>query len=139
EKTSGICQVPADLCQGKFPPATPGGVGQVYEADIIMTENKGWRGKKTVRLPFAETAGEDIENLIGPHRKSMYDQIPTLPEADLLNRIISASHGYVVVAPVTRTTIPLPQDIGDKEAKSIHTDADLNVYRILQKIFEYKE
>lgn len=137
EKTSGICQVPADLCLGMFPPPTP--PGQIYEADIVMTWKNGLSGRKTVRLPFAETAGEDIENLIGPHRKSMYQQVPTYRDAENLNKMIASSHGYVLVVPVSRSTMPLPQSIEDKEPDSIHRDPDLNVYRILQKIYKYKQ
>lgn len=139
EKNSGICTVPADLCQGKFPKATPA-VNKIFEADIIMSENKGWHNKKTVCLPFAETAGEHIEDLIGPHRKEMYgDGPPTYQDAGQLNRIISASQAYVLIAPVSRSTMPLPQDIGDKESNAIHSDPDLNIYRILEAIFKHKK
>lgn len=138
EKTSGICQVPADLCLGKFPPATP--PGQIYEADIVMRFKNGWSGGKKVRIPFAETAGEDIENLIGQHQKYMYQQpLPTYRNAENLNRIIAASHGYMVAASIPRSTMNFPHYASEKEPDTLHRDADLNVYRILQRIFQYKQ
>jgi hypothetical protein len=69
ERTSGIRQIPSDLCMGRFPEPTPPGL--IYEADIHLR----WRypfGERNVTLPFCETAGEDIKNLIGKYTTNVY-------------------------------------------------------------------
>jgi hypothetical protein len=135
EKTSGICQVPSDLCQGRFPEATPPGF--VYEADLILKWS-GNLGEKTVCLPFCETAGEDIENLIGPYQKSVYRKPLNYEEADQLNRFIGDSNGYVLVVPVSRAHIPgIPQM--DEEPEALLQDPDVNLSRILKAVYRHKK
>jgi len=135
EKTSGICQVPSDLCRGFFPEPTPPGL--IYEADEIMR----WKtplGEKTVCLPFCETAGEDIENLMGPYTKNVYQQNQNYMQADNLNKYICDSNGYVLVMPVSRAQIPgtIPMD---EETDEIQHDPDVNIRRILAAIYRYKK
>jgi hypothetical protein len=135
EKTSGgIRQVPSDLCQGKFPPATI--AGNIYEADMVMSW-QGVFGKKTVILPFAETAGEDMEKLIGPYHKDLYRRQATFQEAKGLTDYICNSHGYVLVAPVSRALMFDGKGI-EKEPDSLLPDPDVNLARILASIYRYK-
>jgi len=135
EKVGGMRKVPSELCQGYFPEATPPGL--IYEADEVMTWKGPW-GKKTVTLAFAETAGEDIESLIGPYRKSMYQQAPTYQNAATLNRYICDSHGYILTVPVSRAQLRLPQMV-DNEPDSLLPDPDVNIARILSRIFAHKQ
>jgi len=133
EKVGGMRKVASQLCRGYFPEATPPGL--IYEADEVMTWHTSL-GKKTVRLAFAETAGEDIETLIGPYRKSMYYKVPGYRSAEILNRYICDSNGYVLTIPVSQ--IPgLPQII-DEPPDDLE-DPDLNAARILSRIFAHKK
>lgn len=134
EKTSGILQVPSDLCQGKFPDATP--PGWLYEADMIMS----WKtpfGKKTVVLPFCETAGEDMEKLIGPHTQSVYQRQPNYREAKQLTDYICQSNGFILAVPVSRARM-FDGNAIEEEPDSLLKDPDVNIRRILAAIYRYK-
>lgn len=134
EKTSGILQVPSDLCQGRFPAATP--PGWLYEADMIMTWKTSF-GKKTVVLPFCETAGEDMEKLIGPHTQSIYQREPNYREAKALTDYICNSSGYIIAVPVSRARMFNGKAI-EEEPESLLPDPDVNIRRILAAIYRYK-
>lgn len=138
ERTSGgISQISADLCRGVFPKATP--KGKIYQADIYLTWKNGWRGDKTICIPVAETAGEDIENLMGIYRgDEQYKITPLPPDADNLIRKIAASQGLILTIAVPRESARFPQKL-DKEPSSIHETPDLNAMRILNAIFQYKQ
>lgn len=140
ERTSGgISQISTDLCRGVFPRQTPS--EQIYQASIYLTWKSMW-GNKTVHIPVAETAGEDIENLMGPYRGGketpLYKTIPSYRQAENLNRMIAASQAFILAIAVPRAPMPLPQTF-DEEPESIHVIPDLNAYRILNSIFGYKQ
>lgn len=135
EKSSGICQVPSDLCQGVFPEPTPPSL--IYEADLNLTWSTAL-STKSLTLPFCETAGEDIQNLIGPFQKSVYKQSVDYQQADNLNKYICESNGYVLVVPVSRAHIEgIPQM--DEEPGALLQDPDVNLHRILNSIYRYKQ
>lgn len=136
ERTIGIRQIMSDLCQGKFPPATP--AKRIYEADIVMTWKSGWKGETTVRLPLVETAGEDIENLIGPYRKNQYAQTSSYQEAENLNKIIAKSNAFILVVPVSRVPANFPQVV-DAEPETLLSNPDVNIVRILDGIYKYRQ
>jgi hypothetical protein len=134
EKTSGIRQVPSDLCQGYFPEPTPPGL--IYEADEIMRWKTSF-GERKVCLPFCETAGEDIESFMGPFGQSVYHQNVNYQSAENLNKYICDSNGYVLVVPVSRAHLPgVPQM--DEESGELLKDPDVNIARILSAIYRYK-
>ncbi len=137
ERTSGgIAQISTDLCRGVFPRQTPS--GRIYQADLYWTWKSGW-GNKTVHMSVAETAGEDIENLIGPHRGNLYETHKTYRDAENLNRMIAASQGFLVTIAVPRSMMPISQKLPDAEPTSLHPDPDLNAFRILNAILQYKK
>jgi len=136
EHTVGMRQIISDLCEGKFPPATP--PGHIYEADIVLTWKGGWKGNKTVHLPLIETSGEDMETIIGPYRSHMYEQVPNYQQAENLNRVIIQSNAFIVVVPVSRSTMPLPQVV-DQEPESLLRNPDVNVVRMLDSITNLRE
>lgn len=135
EKTSGIRQVPSDLCAGHFPAATP--PGSLYEADLYLT----WKtalSERSVCIPFCETAGEDMQSLIGPFSKDVYHQNVDYEAAQNLNQYICDSNGYILVVPVSRAHLPGVEQL-DNEPKDLLSDPDVNIARILQAIYRYKK
>ena len=136
EWTVGIRQIISDLCQGKFPPATP--PGHLFQAIMTMTWNSGWKGKTTVNLPLVETAGEDLENLIGAYRSHQYKQTPTYQQAEKLNKQIARSHAFILVVPVSRIQGLYPQ-IVDSEPESLIQNPDVNIVRMLDGIYKYRQ
>lgn len=134
EKTSGILRVPSDLCQGYFPPPTE--VGSLYEADLIMK----WKttfGEKTVVLPVCETAGEDMEKIIGPFAQKVYMKNPQFSPDLNLYKQIGDSNGYILVIPVNRALMFQGKGMED-EPSNLAPDPDVNLRRILAAIFRYK-
>jgi len=142
EKTSGICQVPSDLCQGIFPEETPSGL--IYEAQIHLKERKPFRERNAL-VPVCETAGEDMENLIGPYTESVYKQNPDWQSADILNRYICDSHAYIIALPVSEANLPwVPSEFLDtkdepQDRQGHFVDPDLTAKRILSAIFSWKQ
>lgn len=135
EKTSGIRQVPSDLCAGHFPQATP--PGNIYEADLYLT----WRNalsEKSVCIPFCETAGEDMHSLIGPYSQNVYQQNVDYQAAENLNKYICDANGYILVLPVSRAHIAGVEQL-DNEPSDLLSDPDVNLARILQAIYRYKK
>lgn len=135
EHTVGIRQIMSDLCQGKFPPSTP--PEHLFKAIIQMTWNSGWKGKSSVTLPLVETAGEDLENLIGAYRKSQYQQVPTYDQAEKLNDQIARSHAFILVVAVSRVPGLYPQTV-DAEPESLIENPDVNIVRMLDGIYKYR-
>lgn len=137
EFSSGILNAPALLKQGKFPEGTPKGF--LYEANLLMRWKESF-GSKEVVLPFCETAGEDMETLLGPHGRSIYGRQSDYQENVALAEYICNSHGYIVAIPVSRAKIggvarePLPMGVDGKPM----IDPDVNVRRILAAIHHYK-
>lgn len=135
ERTSGIRQVPSDLCAGYFPEATPPGL--IYEADLYLSW-KSTLGERTICLPFCETAGEDIQNLMGPYQTSVYKQALEWDQAENLNKYICESQGYVLVVPVSRARMPGVPKM-DEEPDNLLQDPDVNIARILSAVYRYKK
>jgi len=136
EHTVGIRQIISDLCQGKFPPATP--TGHLFQAIIEMNFKGGWKGDTTAILPLVETAGEDLENLIGAYRTDQYIQTPTYAEAKKLNEQIARSHAFILVVAVSRVQGLFPQ-IVDSEPESLISNPDVNIVRMLDGIYKYRK
>ena len=137
EKTSGIRQAPSDLRQGHFPPKTI--PGTMYEADLILK----WEDRfntKIVRLPFCETAGEDIQKWISKFSASMYNiaQQDYRTAVDIYKYVLS-SNGFILVIPVSRALMTTESPPLEKEPESLPRDPDLNLVRILEVIYDYKE
>lgn len=140
EKSSGICARSSNLRQARFPPATP--PGNIYEADLVLRwKNKGvFSGWKTVRVPFCETAGEDIQKIIGKFGKGEYHTHPYWGVAKELSGKILASNGFMLICPVSRALLfhRMP-DEWEKEPPDLPVDPDVNIVRILREIHAYKK
>lgn len=140
EKSSGISTGTSNLRQGKFPAATP--PGEVYEADLVLRwKGKGrLSGRKTVRVPFCETAGEDIQKLIGKFGKGEYHHHPYFGIAKNLSAKILSSNGFILICPVSRALMfhNLPPE-WEKEPPDLPVDPDVNVVRMLRQIRAFKE
>jgi len=134
EKTSGIRQVPSDLRDGLFPEPTP--QEATFEADLLMRWEQ-LTNTQTIRLPFCETAGEEIQKLIGKFQEGVYVLNPEdYTQPGLLYEYVLRSNGFIVVAPVTRAQLIG----GSTEASPTKIqDPDVNISRLLDCIFTYKE
>jgi len=136
EKTSGVRQAPSDLRQGHFPPKTL--PGTYYEADLIM-KWEGSFGDKIVRLPFCETAGEEVQRWINRFSRGMYDLQRDFRSAGEIYKYVSSSNGFILVCPVSRALMFTPDKQLEQEPSDLPRDPDLNLVRILEAIYDYKE
>ena len=135
ERNSGLREIPSLLQRGRFPPATL--PGSVYEADIIM-EWKSTFGTKKIRLPFCETAGEDVQKIIGRFSQDVYRTAPDWRSASLLEKYIDMSNGFVIVIPVPRALMFVDKGY-QLEPDDLSKDPDVNIARIVQAIIQCKE
>ena len=136
EKTSGIREAPSDLRQGHFPPKTL--PGTYYEADLIMKWESNL-GDKLVRLPFCETAGEDIQKLIGRFSQGMYNVSTDFYAAAEIHKYVLSSNGFILVCPASRALMFSEGEGLEKEPTDLLRDPDVNLVRILEAIYDYKE
>jgi len=137
EKTSGIRQAPSDLRNGMFPKQTPLSQGAIFEADFIMRWHTNF-GTQRIRMPFCETAGEEISRLISRFSKGMYElDTRDFAHAKLLYEQILQSNGFIVIAPVTRAQFF--DGHGMEEEPTDIKDPDVNISRLLECIYNYKE
>lgn len=136
EHTVGIRAIMSDLCQGRFPRATD--PGYIYEADIFMSWNDGWKGSKTVKMPLIETAGEDVEGLMTPFRKDIYKPTPNYQQAENLNKMVAQSDAIIPTVAVSRIPNISPQQM-DHEPETLMADPDVNLVRILDGVFAFRE
>ena len=136
EKTSGIREAPSDLRQGHFPPKTV--PGTYYEADVIMKWESNL-GDKLIRLPFCETAGEDIQKLIGRFSEGMYNVSRDFHAAGEIHKYILSSNGFILVCPASRALMFSEGQSIEKEPTNLLRDPDVNLVRILSAIYDYKE
>jgi len=138
EKGSGIRLFWSNLRRGRFPPATP--PGSYYESGFKLEWNGGFgSGTQTVDLPFCETSGEDCQKLIGTYALDPYHPTPISMQATKqLFEYILRSDGFILIAPISRALM-----FGDKGAESepddLPVDPDLNLARILDAIYKYRE
>lgn len=136
EKSSGIRQAPSDLRRGHFPPKTI--PGTYYEADLIMKWEDTF-STKIIRLPFCETAGEDIQKWISRFSAGMYNLQHDFRTAVELYKYVLSSHGFILVIPVSRALLSVEGPPIEREPESLPMDPDLNLVRILEAIYDYKE
>jgi len=137
EKQSGIRLFWSNLRRGRFPPATP--PGNYYESGFMLQWDGGFSGDKTVMLPFCETSGEDCQKLIGTYALDPYHATPVSMQATKqLFEYILRSDGFILIAPISRALM-----FGDKgveaEPDDLPVDPDLNLARILDAIYKYRE
>jgi len=137
EKTSGIRQAPSDLRNGMFPVATPIRPGHIFEADFIMRKHVPF-GTQSIRIPFAETAGEEISRLIDKFSHGQYElDTRDFTQARQIYEQILQSNGFIVIAPVTRARFY--DGKGMEEEPTLIKDPDVNISRLLECIYNYKE
>lgn len=140
EKSTGIRTRSSNLRQGRFPPATP--TNEIYEADLIVRfKDKGkFNPWKTVRVPFAESAGEDCAQIMGKFGEGEYHLHPRWAVNKELTGKILSSNGLIQICPISRALLwhRMP-DEWDKEPEDLPPDPDVNVVRMLKEIFAFKE
>jgi len=129
ERTSGIRQALGEFYQGMFPEKTP--MNRVFEADFLMRFDK-MIGKQQLRLPFCETAGETMSQLLDRFQKGQYEISPFMQDANLIHDYILDTDAIVLIAPVTR-------GVGIEAEKGAAIQLpDVNLSRLLTGIYEYK-
>lgn len=134
ERTSGIRNAASDLRNGYFPIQTP--MGEIFEADFLMRWETSFN-KLFARVPFCETAGEEINKLIQRFQEGQYDLTPKdFAHATMIYEYILRANGFIVVAPTTR--VQLRDGKGLEPETAITQDPDVNISRLLDCIYKYK-
>ena len=135
ERTSGIRATASDLRNGMFPKPTP--MGNIFEADFLMRWETTFN-RQFVRLPFAETAGEEIQKLITRFQEGQYDlSTRDFTQAGLIYENILRANGFIIIAPCTR--IQGRDGTAVEEETAVVKDPDVNIARLLECIYNYKQ
>jgi len=91
-------------------------------------------GKQTLSLPFGELAGEEFTKLIARFQTGQYDLTPeTFQEAGAIHDYVLCCDGAIVIAPVTRAL-----GLEDEQGSNVK-DPDINIARLLDVIYKYRE
>lgn len=130
ERTSGIRQAAAELRMGMFPEKTP--PDHIFEADFFMRWDGLFKSQRILCLPFCETAGEAMGNLLDRFQSGQYDVSPDMEDAELIHNYILNTDALVLIAPVTR---PMGLEV-EKGAKL--NLPDVNLSRLLEGVYRYK-
>jgi len=141
ENTTNILADASNLRRGRFPVKT--NPYQIYppEAGLLML----WRGRvfgeKKVQIPICDVAGEDIQMMIHQYRKVVGPLgTAAYSAASQLVRYIKESEGFIVAVDASRAVIGRKgEQVQAETDKHIHPDPDVNLVRILNDVFDYKE
>lgn len=128
----GARDIPSMLMDGDFPPPT--GKDEIFEANLILEWQRlrGLIAPKKIILPFVETAGETLQEIIRRFSRGVYD-IKDLPKSKEIHDNILNCNGFIIVTPVPRALRM------EKEDDTVSPNPDVNVARFLDAIFKFKK
>jgi len=140
ERNSNIYGDVSNLRSGKFPEKTVAHDSFATEAGLLLTQKK-FLGAKKIQIPICDVAGEDIQIMIQQYRK-VAGPLGTAAysAANSLVRYIKESEGFIVAVDASRAVIGRRgEQVQSETDKQIHPDPDVNLVRILNEVFDYKE
>jgi hypothetical protein len=131
EITLGARDIPSILMDGEFPPPTA--KDEIFEANLVLEwkHRIGFLKPKRIVLPFVETAGETLQEMIRRFSRGVYN-IRDLPRWREIHENILNCSGFIIVTPVSRALRY------EKEDETVSFDPDVNTSRFLDAIFKFK-
>jgi len=138
EGSSGIRVAASNLRRGRFPPKTPANLPSAPEAGLLLYWG-GLFGEKKVQIPFCDISGERVQQVIQKYGEGMYPTEEAYDELSMLMRYIYDADGLILVIPASRALIFTDDRKVEAEPTGIAEDPDVNLARILESVFEYKE
>ena len=140
ERNSNIYGDVSNLRSGRFPQKTVAYDSFATEAGLLLTQ-KTLLGSKKIQIPICDVAGEDIQMMIHQYRKVVGPLgTAAYSAASQLVRYIKESEGFIVAVDASRAVIGRKgEQVQSETDKHIHPDPDVNLVRILNDVFDYKE
>ena len=138
EGSSGVRVAASNLRDGRFPPKTPANLPAPAEAGLLLY----WGGllrEKKVQIPVCDVSGEQVQQAIQKHGTQMYPTAEAYSQLSQLQRYVYDADGFIIALPSSRALIFADGARLEKEPTGIANDPDVNLPRILDSVFEYKE
>jgi len=108
------------------------------EAGLLLSW-KGWFGDKKLQIPIVDVAGEEVQRMIEKYAREMYPTRQTYMQLTQLIRYIQNSEGFILAVPAARALIFDDDERLELEPEDMQVDPDVNLARILESVFAYKE
>lgn len=141
EKNSNILGDASNLRDGYFPEKTLGHQQYATEAGLLLGQKKRFGGWKMIQLPICDIAGEDLQTNIKQFRQKehMTRSAEYSASANLV-RYVQQSEGFLITSDASRAIIGKRGfQLNTERSRSLHRDPDVNLVRILNEIFAYKD
>jgi len=141
ERNSNIYGDMSNIRSGHFPEKTVAFDSFATEAGILLSK-KYWRGTKKIQIPVCDVAGEDLQFLIRQYRDHISTDLgnAAFNAAKRLTDYVKESEGIIVIEDASRAIIGRRgEQLKSEDDKHLHKDPDVNLVRILNDIFDYKD
>jgi len=142
ERNSNIYGDVSNLRDGWFPEKTVAYDQFATEAGLLLGKQKWIGGYKFLQLPICDVSGEDQQMDIRQYREKEAPSIgnPSYTAAANLIRYLKQSEGYIIATDASRAIIGRGgKQVATEKSVYLHRDPDVNLVRILNEIFNYKD
>lgn len=139
ESTSQIIGDASRLRRGQFPAKTMPYLTYAMESGLLMRWEASFNKHKNLQLPIADISGEDLQLLIDRQKRGS-DKITNIAYTAAMSLLnyIKESDGYLIVIPASKAVLGRDQQF-ESESEGIDFDPDVNLHRILDRLFTHRE
>jgi hypothetical protein len=140
ERNSNIYGDVANLRMGKFPEKTVAYNQFATESGLLLAR-KSTFGMKQLQMPICDVAGEDLQltikqyaNALGPIGNAAYSA------AFNTTRYVKECDGMILITDASRVILDSEgSQIKSEDDSHLHKDPDVNLVRMLNDVFDYRE
>ena len=139
ERNSNIYGDISNMRDGWFPEKTTAHDRYSAEAGLLLAK-KGIFGYKKLQMPICDVAGEDIQLMIPQYVKATEKTAAQFSASAKLIRYVRDCEGFILATDASRAIIERGgKQLKTEDDKDLHRDPDVNLVRILNEVFNYKD
>jgi hypothetical protein len=140
ERNSNILGDMSNLRSGRFPNKTASLQTFAAEAGYVLGK-KNFLGTKQMQMPVCDIAGEDLQMMIRQYGSEIGSLGAVAYSASQnLTRYVKECNIQVICADASRAVLGHEgQQIKQETDKALHFDPDVNLVRILNDVFDYRD
>lgn len=142
ERNSDIYADISNLRSGRFPAKTAPLSAFATEAGLLLAKKKtpSFLGMKQLQMPICDVSGEDLQLNIRQYAAKMGNLGAAAYSAFAqLTRYVKECDGMIVCVDASRAVLGRDIQIKTEDDKYLHFDPDVNLVRILNDVFDYRE